>query len=81
MPMGAFDDLFYWGQWLALALAIASAVMFEASARRPLTVAATLLAVYLIVTGVPHQANRHQWYAGKLGVLEFIRAVVNPPPQ
>lgn len=75
MPMGSLNDLFYWGQWLALGLAIAAAVLFGWAGSRAPTVVSAVLVVYLIVTGVPHRGNRYQWHAGKLGVVEFVRSV------
>jgi hypothetical protein len=88
MPMGAFADLFFFGQWLAFGLTAGSLGLFALVWKwRPaiLTpfpqkmwagpILAGLLLLYLLMAGVPHKANRSFWYKGKLGLIEFVRGV------
>jgi hypothetical protein len=88
-PMGAFYDLFWWGQWTAFCLTAAAILLFFGVWKFSPTLVGTtfgrmwilptvsvLLLLYLLAAGVPHSANRFDWYKGKLGVIEFIRAAV-----
>jgi hypothetical protein len=89
MPMGAFGDLFYVGQWLAFGLTAGSLGLYglvwkwHAGALGPFPrkawagpALAALLLLYLAAAGMPHKANRSMWHAGRLGLIEFIRGFV-----
>jgi hypothetical protein len=88
-PMGAFYDLFWWGQWIAFGLSGGAVLLFFGVWRFSPAIlgtafgkmwlapmASALLFLYLLAAGVPHSANRFDWYKGKLGVIEFLRAAM-----
>lgn len=79
----SLDGLFFWGQWIAFALALFAlciSTMIWLNAGRALTlptlwipIFSALMCAYLLLTGVPHPANSGEWRNGELGIAAFMR--------
>lgn len=79
----SLDGIFFWGQWIAFALAllalcISATLWLNAGRVLSLPVLwipafSALMCAYLVVTGVPHPANSGEWSRGELGIAAFIR--------
>lgn len=93
MSVVSLDGVFFAGQWIAFALAalalVSSALAMSAgTGTKSVVVAAiaVLLLVWLLISGVPHPANRGEWRNRELGVGAFMRGMTKrraenaPPP-
>lgn len=81
----SLDDFFFWGQWAAFVFAMAAMLMswpawigdgrmISASALW-VPLLSLLMSGYLLLTGVPHRANRARWATGEMGVAAFVRGM------